>query len=531
MSSLVAKKPRIAISNAQRKALRTWFHDPATSFGATKTLANAISWWNSQFGYNISRSTASDILSDKYSSLDNSNIKGNVKKDRKPKWPTLEQALVDWALQFESVHGTVSGDLLRIKATELWQKLDEYQGQEPPNWSEGWLEGFKSRFNFRRRRKAGESGSVEITEEILARMQEIRDIKAGYLPKDVYNMDETGFCWKRLPNAGLSTSSIGKKLDKTRITANFCCNEDGTDKLPIWFIGNAAQPRCFTQNRISNPENLGIFWRSNSTSWMNYKIMLEWLRWFDKRASRPVLLLMDNFSAHEAAVDLLEESGQGQPLQWTRIEWFPANTTSIFQQLDQGIIQNWKCFVKKQLLLFLKEEFDSGRDYTKTHNVLRAIQWGISAWEQVKLTTICGCWAKGFDISTHSLTVNSFAESNDLVEDIQAAAKAIGIQDMDINNFINPTEERVVDSTDDIIDLIVAQFNSKEEAEVEAIEPIVPAVTTTEAIKALNILKQYQEQRIEPINQDFMAYLRKELRDLESQRVNAQKQTTLEQWF
>jgi hypothetical protein len=64
--------------------------------------------------------------------------------------------------------------------------------------------------------------------------------------------------------------------------------------------------------------------------------MLEWLQWFDKRASRPVLLLMDNFSAHEVAVDLLEESSQ--PLQWTRIEWFIANTTSIFQLLDQGII-------------------------------------------------------------------------------------------------------------------------------------------------------------------------------------------------
>ena len=49
-----------------------------------------------------------------------------MKKDRKPKWPILEQALGDWALQFEAIHGTVSGDLLRIKATELWQRLDEY---------------------------------------------------------------------------------------------------------------------------------------------------------------------------------------------------------------------------------------------------------------------------------------------------------------------------------------------------------------------------------------------------------------------
>jgi MoxR-like ATPase len=151
---------------------------------------------------------------------------------------------------------------------------------------------------------------------------------------------------------------------------------------------------------------------------------------------------------------------------------------------------------------------------------------GNLAWEQVKPTTISGCWAKGFDIS---MQVDSFAESNDLVEDIQAAARPVGIQDMDINNFINPTEQRVVDSTEDVIDLIVTQFNStnQEEAEVAIVAPI----TTTEAIKALNILKQYQEQRIELINQDFMAYLRKELQDSESQRVNAQKQTTLKQWF
>jgi hypothetical protein len=41
-------------------------------------------------------------------------------------------------------------------------------------------------------------------------------------------MDETGFLWERLPSSGLTTTSSGKKLDKTRITANLCCNEDGS---------------------------------------------------------------------------------------------------------------------------------------------------------------------------------------------------------------------------------------------------------------------------------------------------------------
>jgi hypothetical protein len=98
-------------------------------------------------------------------------------------------------------------------------------------------------------------------------MNQILAIKAQYSAADVYNMDETGFCWKRLPYAGLTTFSTGKKLDKTRITANLCCNEDGSDKPHNWFIGAAAKPRCFAPNHISNPENLGIFWRWNPTAW------------------------------------------------------------------------------------------------------------------------------------------------------------------------------------------------------------------------------------------------------------------------
>jgi hypothetical protein len=95
---------------------------------------------------------------------------------------------------------------------------------------------------------------------------------------------------------------------------------------------------------------------------------------------------MDNFSAHELAVQLIKESDQ--PLKWTRTEWFPASTTSVFQPLDQGIIQNWKCFVRRELLLFLKAEFDAGRDFMKMHHVLRAIRWGVKACEAVEITTV-----------------------------------------------------------------------------------------------------------------------------------------------
>jgi hypothetical protein len=65
---------------------------------------------------------------------------------------------------------------------------------------------------------------------------------------------------------------------------------------------------------------------------MTGAIFKEWLFWCDsKMKGRKVALLMDNFSAHEAAVEDIQ-------LQNTIIIWLPTNSTSRYQPLDQGII-------------------------------------------------------------------------------------------------------------------------------------------------------------------------------------------------
>ena len=67
---------------------------------------------------------------------------------------------------------------------------------------------------------------------------------------------------------------------------------------------------------------------------MTTVIMLKWLTWFDKRMhSRKILLLIDGFSAHKAAVRTLIENGS---LKNTRVEFLPPNCTSVYQPLDQG---------------------------------------------------------------------------------------------------------------------------------------------------------------------------------------------------
>jgi hypothetical protein len=106
--------------------------------------------------------------------------------------------------------------------------------------------------------------------------------------------------------------------------------------------------------------------------------MKEYLLWFDQQMrikGKKALLLIDNFSAHELAIEQIE----GINLTNTKVMWLPPNATSIHQPLNQGIIQNWKSYVKKQFVMFITCTFDQGKDLFKEIYILQAIRWGISA--------------------------------------------------------------------------------------------------------------------------------------------------------
>ena len=51
------------------------------------------------------------------------------------------------------------------------------------------------------------------------------------------------------------------------------CNADGTEKLPVLFIGKYARPRCF---KNASPESLGLHYRSNKNTWMTMVIFEEY---------------------------------------------------------------------------------------------------------------------------------------------------------------------------------------------------------------------------------------------------------------
>lgn len=128
---------------------------------------------------------------------------------------------------------------------------------------------------------------------------------------------------------------------------------------------------------------------------MKANIMVEYLHWFDCRMrNRRVVLLMDNFSAHELGVS---QVGGVAALQNTLIIWLPANTTSRWQPLDQGIINAWKCYTRQHYVKYLVREIESlppGEGLPRI-DILQAIRWTVEAWNNdLKHSTIFNCFMK-----------------------------------------------------------------------------------------------------------------------------------------
>ena len=75
----------------------------------------------------------------------------------------------------------------------------------------------------------------------------------------------------------------------------------------------------------------------------------------------------------------------------------PANTTSVLQPLDLGIIKNFKEWYRKPLFQYILakiEECSSTSEVTKSLTILHAIRWVAKGWKQVGSDTIKKCFRK-----------------------------------------------------------------------------------------------------------------------------------------
>ncbi|KAJ8865962.1 hypothetical protein PR048_033486 [Dryococelus australis] len=182
-------------------------------------------------------------------------------------------------------------------------------------------------------------------------------IHEGYADEDLFNADETGILFRLTPDRTLKFKGekcVGGKLSKERITALVCANADGSEKRKLPVIGNLFEAELSSWNR-EHPTR-----------------------------KRKIILLVDNCPAHPVLLNLEN----------IKLVFLPANTTSILQPTDQGVIRRLK------------------------YTLLDAIRFIEKARRQVTTKTIQSCFRHVGILSTQGLNGTENEDDNNNDDDL-----------------------------------------------------------------------------------------------------------------
>lgn len=537
-SSTIPKK-RKGVTDSERALLRKQYKEHPS------TQTELMNWFLQETGHKLSQGQISRTLSPQYDYIDTLNKKDKEalqsQKKRLGHWKDLDSALFEWQQRLQKKRAVITGEILKAQASKLWVALPQYQGLEPPKFSNGWLWGFQHRFRIREYISHGEAASAEIDKpEAIAQMERVRQLASTYHDDDILNMDETGLFWKLTPDRTLATQAgSGGKKSKDRITLAFTVSASGK-KEEVWIIGKSKSPRCF---KNINRKLLRVEYRYNKTKWMTGVIIEEYLQWLDNKMrskNRKVLLLLDNFSGHELGVELV---GGKEGLLNVRIEWLPPNTTSYWQPLDQGIIASFKTLYRKEWVLYMLRQYEANKDPNKTVNLLKAVQWTRKAWDQVTETTIKHCWWKS------TITVNPANQATQQDQDLQAQTTALQTQitrlpitnPLSADEFIWVNGEVVGDELgegdeEQIFQDIVDQYSAGNEDVLEPGEDAIEAeeedraISLSEAIQALETLRLYTLRRDDG-SEALLRELDQAERQFQAVLINQRKQQSIKSYF
>ena len=75
------------------------------------------------------------------------------------------------------------------------------------------------------------------------------------------------------PDQGLATKQTsGKKKEKFQLMLGLAVNADGSEKLPLFFIGYAQKLCCFNSK---TPQSTGFHYHNNKKAWMTCELFEE----------------------------------------------------------------------------------------------------------------------------------------------------------------------------------------------------------------------------------------------------------------
>ncbi|XP_066970842.1 tigger transposable element-derived protein 1-like [Macrobrachium rosenbergii] len=166
----------------------------------------------------------------------------------------IERLLLIWLKDQNQRRIPVSLVVIQEKARRLYQALkSERWGESASEYfvaSKWWFNMFKVRANLHNLKVPSKTASADEKAAKIFRIGLTEIIReGGYLPEQVFNVDETGLFWKRMPSRTYISkeekSAPGHKVSKERLTLLLGGNASGDLKLKPLLVYLAENPVAF----------------------------------------------------------------------------------------------------------------------------------------------------------------------------------------------------------------------------------------------------------------------------------------------
>ncbi|XP_057575413.1 tigger transposable element-derived protein 1-like isoform X2 [Hippopotamus amphibius kiboko] len=359
--------------------------------------------------YNLNRSTIGSIVKNKDKIMEH--VKSAmpmtstiITKKRGKVMEEMEKLLSVWMQDQRQRRVPLSLILIQEKAKSLYEDLKKKHGEESEgksfNASRSWVHRFKARAKLRAVKVSDRAASADAVaaREFPETLREIID-EGAYLPEQVFNVDETGLYWKRMPDRSYISKeeklTPGYKAAKDRLTLLFGGNASGDMKLKPLLVYHSENPRALKNIAKGS---LPVVWKSNPRAWVTQAIFQDWFfhhfipevekYCLEKDIPFNVLLLLDSAPGHPPFMDDFHPS--------VKVVHLPPDTTSLIQPMDQGVIATFKkYYLRHTFRQAVKASDESGttlRQFWKDYDIYKAIKNIDFAWREVTAVTMNGVW-------------------------------------------------------------------------------------------------------------------------------------------
>ncbi|XP_068236946.1 tigger transposable element-derived protein 1-like [Palaemon carinicauda] len=202
----------------------------------------------------------------------------------------MERLLLIWIKDREIVGNTITETNICEKAHAIFTGLKEessgYDARESSaepssddfKASRGWFEKFKKRSGIHSVVCHGEAASADTKAAAdFAKSFEWIVQEEGYVEQQVFNCDETGLIWKKMPSRTYITAEEkklpGHKPMKDRFTLPLCANASRDFKVKPLLVYHSENPRAFKAHNVEK-DQVHVFWRSNLKAWFTKQFFI-----------------------------------------------------------------------------------------------------------------------------------------------------------------------------------------------------------------------------------------------------------------